>query len=71
MLIVSRCLHLATMEYSPILTVIQPAELHQQEATFSLAYRSMIDPNHLLHQLMVGPTLAEEKRDYILNILLC
>ena len=37
----------------PILASIQPAELRRQEATLLLAYRSVLDLQHLLHQLMV------------------
>ena len=62
MLIVSRCLCSTPTDYLPILAGIQPAKIHRQGATLSLAYRNLMDPKHLLHQLMVGPITAYEKR---------
>ena len=37
---------------------IKPAELRRKRSTLSLAYRSLMNPIHLLHQLMVGPIPA-------------
>ena len=60
-IIVSGCLRPTPTDYLPILANIQPAELRQQRATFSLAYRSVMKSNHLLDQFMVVPTLTQEK----------
>ena len=49
-------------DYFPILTGIQPPELCQQGATFSLAYNSLMDPKHLLYQFMVGPAADHKER---------
>ena len=38
------------------------AEFRQPGAILFLAYRSLMDPKHLLHQLMVGPATAHEER---------
>ena len=35
--------------YLPVLSGIQPAELRRQGATLSLANRSSLDPDHILH----------------------
>ena len=51
-----------TNDYFPILAGIQPAELRRQEATLSLAYHSVMDPKHLLRQLMVWRTTAHDER---------
>ena len=37
-------------------------EIHEQGSTLSLAYRSLMDPKHLPHQLMVDSTTAHKKR---------
>ena len=60
--IVTGCLHPTPTYYLPILARNQPAELRRQRATLSLAYRSLMDPKHLLHQLIVGKTTVHEKR---------
>ena len=62
MRIVTRCLRLTTTNYWPIIAGIQPTQLRQPGATLSLAYRSLKDPKHLLHQLMVGSITAHEER---------
>ena len=62
MRIVTQCLRSTPKDYLPILAGIQPAKLRRQEATFSLAYRNLMDPKHLLHQLMVEPTTGLQKR---------
>ena len=56
-------------DYLPIFVCIQRAELHRQGANLSLAYRIVIDPNQLLHQLMVVST-PEQKGHYNLDTLL-
>ena len=62
MRIVTGCLRSTVTVYIPILACIQPAELHRGETTLFLAYRSRMDPKHLLNQVMVGPTTASKKR---------
>ena len=51
--IVTGCLRPTPTDDLPILAGIQPAELRRQGATLSLAYRSTMDPDHILHGLMV------------------
>ena len=52
-----------TNGYLPILAGIQPAVLRQLGAILSVAYHSMmINPDHLLHHLMVRPTTAPGER---------
>ena len=62
MRIVTACLRATPTDYLPFLVCIQPAELRRQGATLSLAYRSLMDPKHPLHQLVVGPTTVHEER---------
>ena len=62
MRIVTGCLRSTATEYFPFLADIPAAELRRHEATLTLVYRSLMDPKHLLHQLMVEPTIAHEKR---------
>ena len=47
--IVSGCLRPTPSVYLPVLSGIQPAELRRQGATLSLANRSSLDPDHILH----------------------
>ena len=47
--IVTGCLHPTPSVYLPVLSGIQPAELRRQRVTLSLANRSSLDPNHILH----------------------
>ena len=63
MRIVTGCLRPKPTDCLPILAGIQPAELRRQGATFSLAYRSVMDPKHLLLQIMVQPTIANKDYD--------
>ena len=58
--IVTGCLHPTTTNYMPILAGIQPAEFCQQGA-FSLAYYSLMNSKHLLHQLMAGLITTQER----------
>ena len=41
-------------DYLPVLAGIQPAELRRLGVTLSLAYRSSLDPDHILHELLAG-----------------
>ena len=47
--IVTGCLRPTLSVYLPVLSGIQPAELRRQGATLSLANRSSLDPDHILH----------------------
>ena len=47
--IVTGCLRPTPSVYPPVLSGIQPAELRRQGATLSLANRSSLDPDHILH----------------------
>ena len=47
--IVTGCLRLTPSVYLPVLSGIQPAELRRQGATLSLANRSSLDSDHILH----------------------
>ena len=61
MRIVTGCLLPTPTNYLPILAGIQPADLRRQGANLSLSYRSVMDPNCLFHQLMVGPIPVQEE----------
>ena len=52
--IVTGCLRLTPTDHLPILTGIQPAELRRMEATFSLAHRGSLDPDHILYGFLSG-----------------
>ena len=60
--IVSGCLLPTPTEYLPVLSGIQPAELRRQGATLSLANRSSLDPDHILHGHLQRSTDAGGKR---------
>ena len=62
MRIVSGCLPPSPTDFLPILANTELAELHRQAAALSPAYRSLMDPKQLLHQLMTEPTTAHEGR---------
>ena len=49
-------------DFLPTLAGIQLDELCQQEATLYLIYNSLIDPKHLLHQLMLEPITFHKER---------
>ena len=51
---VTGCLRLTPTYHLPILSGIQPAELHRMGATFSLAYRGSLNFDHILYGLQVG-----------------
>ena len=50
--IVTGCLHSTPTDHLPILSGIQPAELHQLGATLSLAHCGSLDPDHILYGLL-------------------
>ena len=51
--IVTGCLRPTPTDDLPVLSGIQPAELRRMRATFSLAQRGSLDPNHILYGLWV------------------
>ena len=62
MRIATGCLRPTPTDFFVILAGIQPAKLRRQGATLSLAYQSLMDSKHLLHQLMERPIIALEER---------
>ena len=60
--IVSGCLRPTPTDYLPVLSGIQPAELRRQGATLSLANRSCLDPDHILHGQLYGSQDARRER---------
>ena len=52
--IVTGCLRPTPTDYLPILAGIQPAELRRRGATLSLANRANLNPDHILHEQLVG-----------------
>ena len=50
------------MDHLPILSGIQPAELCQLGATLSLAHHGSLDPSHILHGLLSGPSDTRQVR---------
>ena len=60
--IVTGCLRPTPTDHSPILSGIQPAELHQLKATHSLTYRGSLDPDHILYDLLSGSSHARQER---------
>ena len=60
--IVIGCLRPAPTEDLPVLAGIQQAELRRLEATLSLANRAIHDPDHVLHEQLVGQQDAHLER---------
>ena len=52
--IVTGCQYPTPMDHLPILSGIQPAELHQQGVTLSLAQCGSLDPDHILYGFLCG-----------------
>ena len=52
--IVTGCLRPTPTDHLPILSDIQPPELRRLGATLSLAHRGSLDPDHILHGLLIG-----------------
>ena len=65
MRIVTGCLRPTPTDFLPILSGIQIVDLRQQGAILSLAYRSLMNFKHVLHQLIVGPTTTLKERTTI------
>ena len=60
--IVTGCLRPTPTDHLPILSGIQPAELHQLGATLSLAHRGSLDPDHIFYGLLSGSLNARLER---------
>ena len=60
--IVTECLRRTPTDYLPILAGIQPAELRRRGATLSLANRATLNPDHILHEQLVGKQNAHQRR---------
>ena len=58
--IVTGCLRPTQTDYLPILAGIQPAELRRRGATLSLANRAILNPDHILHEQLVGKQNAHQ-----------
>ena len=52
--IVTGCLRPTPTDHLPVLSGIQPAELHRMGATLSLAHRGSLDPDHILYGILSG-----------------
>ena len=52
--IVTGCLRPTLTDHLPVLSGIQPAELHQIGVTLSLAHCGSLDSDHILHDLLSG-----------------
>ena len=60
--IVTGCLRPTPTDNLPVLSGIQPADLRRQGATLSLASRSSLHPNHILHGQLTEPQAASKER---------
>ena len=60
--IVTGCLRPTPTDNLSVLSGIQPAKLHRQGATLSLANRSSLDPGHILHGQLTEPQVAGKER---------
>ena len=60
--IVTGCLHPTPMDHLPILSGIQPTELHQMGETLSLAHHGSLDPDHILYGLLSGSSDTRQVR---------
>ena len=60
--IVTGCLRPTPTDCLPVLAGIQPAELRRLGATLSLAYRGSLDPDHILYELLAGPSDVHDEK---------
>ena len=60
--IVTGCLRPTPTDHLPVLSGIQPAELRRLGETLSLAHRGSLDPNHILYDLLSGPSDTRQVR---------
>ena len=59
---VTGCLRPTPTDHLPVLSGIQPAELHRMGATLSLAYCGSLDPDHILYGLLSGSSDTRQVR---------
>ena len=60
--VVTGCLRLTPIDKLPVLSGIQPAWLRREKATLSLANRSSLNPDHILHGQLTESQAASKKR---------
>ena len=60
--IVTGCLRPTPTDHLPVLSGIQPAELRRMGASFSLAHRRSLDPDHILYGLLSGSSDTRQVR---------
>ena len=60
--IVTGCLRPTPTDHFSVLSGIQPAELRRMGATFSLAHRGSMDPDHILYGLLGGSSDTPQVR---------
>ena len=60
--IVTGCLRPTPIDHLPVLSSIQPAELHRMGATISLTHRGSVDSDHILYGLLSGSSDAGQVR---------
>ena len=60
--IVTGCLCPTTTDHLPILSGVQPAQLHQMGVTLSLAHHGSLDPDHILYGLLSGSSDTPQVR---------
>ena len=60
--IVTGCLRPTPTDHLPVLSGIQPAELHRMGATLSLAHRGSLDPDHIFYGLLSGSSDTHQVR---------
>ena len=60
--IATGCLRPTPTDYLPILAGIQPAELRRRGVTLFLANRTTLNPDHILHEQLVGKQNAHQGR---------
>ena len=58
----SGCLRTTPTDHLPVLSSIQPAELRRIGATFSLAHRGPLDPDHILYGFLSGSSDTRQVR---------
>ena len=59
---VTGCLRPTPTDHLPVLSGIQPANLHRMGATLSLAYRGSLDPDHILYSFLSGSSDTRQVR---------
>ena len=60
--IVTEFLRATPTDHLPVLSGIQPAELHRLGATLSLAHSGFLDPDHILYGLLSGSSDTRQVR---------